>query len=320
MAPSTKRTLVCFVIASLCFGGTYVAAKAGLSYFPPLLFVAFRFDIGALLLLGYVLHRFPRSELLPRTRADIASILAAGVFAIGLANAFIFIGQQFTTSAVSSIMYSLNPILTPVFATVMLADEEISKYGVGGLLLGLVGVTLVVNLDPTNIFSGAVVGKAIVLTGAISGALGSILIRSADASLPSTVRTAWAVPVGAVLCHSLSLVTGEKAAAVAWTPTALIALGYLGVFSGAIAFIAYFSLLDDIGAIRGNLIFYVVPVVATLGGWVLLGETISAWTFAGFLVIFAGFALIGRGPLLTELTRVHQSLTEKHTGRHSRDG
>lgn len=319
MPLSKTRSVAFFLVASVCFGGTYVATKAGLSYFPPLLFAAFRFDIGALLLIGYTLTRFPRDELVPTTRADVASILAAGVFAIGLANAFIFVGQQFTTSAVGSIMYSLNPILTPVFAMVLLADEDLSKYGAGGLLLGLVGVALVVNLDPTNVFSGAVLGKAIVLTGAVSGALGSVLIRSADASLPSTVRTAWAVPVGAVLCHVLSLAAGETPAAVAWTPEAFLTLGYLGVFSGAIAFIAYFGLLDAVGAIRGNLIFYVVPVVATLGGWALLDEHVSVWTFAGFLVIFAGFALIGRGPILTELSRVHRTLTETAAGEQPRD-
>ncbi len=51
--------------------------------------------------------------------------------------------------------------------------------------------------------------------------------------------------------------------------------GYVGVFSGALAFIAYFGLLDNVGAIRGNLVFYAVPIVATLGGWALLGEAIT---------------------------------------------
>ena len=36
-----------------------------------------------------------------------------------------------------------------------------------------------------------------------------------------------------------------------------------------------------------------MPVVSTLGGWALLGETISMLTVVGFLVIFAGFAVLG---------------------------
>lgn len=310
MSRSSYRVIGFFIAASVFFGGTFVAAKAGLNYFPPLLFVAFRFDIATVLLLAYVFIRFPKEEWLPRTRRDLAGILAAGVFAIGLSNAFIFVGQQYASSGVGSIIYSLNPILTPVFAAVLLSDERLSVYGAGGMLLGFVGVALVANIDPANLLSGTM-GKVILLAGAVSGALGSVLIRWADASLPSTVRTAWGLPVGALLCHLLSLAASEQPAAVEWTPAALVALGYVGVFSGALAFIAYFGLLDDVGAIRANLIFYVVPIVATLGGWILLGEAISAQTIAGFVMIFIGFAVLGREPITTELSRIHGIISTK---------
>jgi len=68
---------------------------------------------------------------------------------------------------------------------------------------------------------------------------------------------------------------------------------YVGVFAGAVAYIAYFGLLDTTGAIRANLVFYGVPAVATLGGWALLGETVTSLTLLGFLTVFAGFAVIG---------------------------
>jgi drug/metabolite transporter (DMT)-like permease len=99
--------------------------------------------------------------------------------------------------------------------------------------------------------------------------------------------------VAAVLCHTLSVGTGESAAAAVWSPTAIAALLYVGIFAGAVAYIAYFGLLDTAGAIQANLIFYVVPVVSTLGGWALLGETITSTAVAGFLTIFAGFAVLG---------------------------
>lgn len=314
MGESRYRLLGLFLAASLFFGGTFVAAKGGLEYFPPLLFVALRFDIGAALMITYVLFRFPRETWMPRTRADIAGILAAGVFAIGLTNAFIFIGQQYVTSGVGSIIYSLNPILTPVFAAVVLSDEDLSRYGVAGMLLGFVGVALVVNIDPVNLLSGAVAGKAVLLAAAMSGALGSVLIRRADSPLPSSVRTAWGLPVGAIVCHLLSITADEQPAMIEWTPAGLVALGYVGVFSGALAYIAYFGLLDDVGAIRGNLMFYVVPIVATLGGWALLGEEISALTIVGFVTIFLGFAIIGHDPITTELSRLRGILASRANG------
>jgi drug/metabolite transporter (DMT)-like permease len=306
---SGRRVALFFLAASVFFGGTFVAATAGLDYFPPLLFVALRFDVGALVLVGYVVARFPREQWLPRTGRDVAGILAAGVFAVGLTNAFIFLGQQYTTSGVGSIVYSLNPILTPALAALALSDERLSRTGAIGLFVGFLGVALVVGVDPASLLGGALLGKALLFAAATSGALGSVLIRRADSSLGSTVRTAWAVPVGALLCHLLSFGAGERLAAVTWTPSAVAALAYVGIFSGALAYIAYFGLLREVGAIRGNLVFYVVPIVATLGGWLLLGEVLSARTLLGFAVIFLGFTILGSDPIVDALARLRRNLT-----------
>ncbi|WP_226007661.1 DMT family transporter [Natrinema salinisoli] len=288
----SSRIAVFFALSSLLFGGTFVAAKAGLAYFPPLLFVAFRFDVAAVVMLAYVGLTSSRSELLPRTRGDVGAILATGVLAIGLTNALLFVGQQYVTSAVASIIYSLNPIMTPVFAAAILSDERLSPRGAAGMGLGLLGVGLVVSPDPANLLGGAV-GKGILFVGAVAAALGAVLIRRADSDLSSTVRVAWGLPFAAALSHLLSWSGGESMAAISWTTEAVLALVYVSIFAGVVAYIAYFGLIDAAGAIHANLIFYVVPVVSTLGGWALLGETIDALAIAGFLTIFAGFAVLG---------------------------
>ncbi|WP_459190938.1 DMT family transporter [Halosimplex sp. J119] len=289
----SRKTILAFLATSVFFGGTFVAAKAGLDHFPPLLFVALRFDVAAVALIAFVAVTRRREELIPRTRGDVGGIVATGLFAIGLTNALLFVGQQYVTSGVASIIASLNPILTPVFAAFLLADERLSSRGALGMALGLLGVGLVANPDPAALLSGGVFGEAVMLASAVCGALGSVLIRRADADLSSTVRTAWGLPLAALVTHGLSLGAGESVAAVSWNAEALLALGYVAFFAGALAYIAYFGLIDDVGPIRANLAFYVVPVVATLGGWALLGETISPLAVAGFLVVFAGFAIIG---------------------------
>ena len=68
---------------------------------------------------------------------------------------------------------------------------------------------------------------------------------------------------------------------------------------------------QHVGAIRGNLVFYVVPIVATLGGWALLGEAISALTIVGFVTIFLGFAIIGHDPITRELSRLRGILASR---------
>lgn len=284
------RHLGLFVVAAVLFGGTFVAARAGLAYFPPLLFVALRFDLAAALLLTYV--ALTRDDWRPRTRRDVVGIAVTGIPALGLSNALLFTGQQFTTSGVAAIIFSLAPVLTPVFAFVLLADERITSRGAVGLLVGLLGVGIVIDVNPADLLAGDPTGRIILLGGATSVALGSVLIQKVDAPLSSTVETAWGLPLGAITLHLASIAAGESITAVEWTLPAFVTLGYVGAFAGAIAYTAYFALLSDAGPIQANLINYAIPVVATLLGWLLLGERLSGTTLLGFLVIFAGFVLL----------------------------
>lgn len=297
------RTLGQFLLVSVFFGGTFVAAKAGLADVPPLLLVAVRFDIAAVLLAGYVAVTRSRADLLPKTLGDVAGIFAAGLFAIGLANGLLFVGQGSLTSGVGAILFALVPIFTPLLAGWLLADEQLTAAGAVGTLVGLLGVGLVVDVTPATVVETLDGGAVIVLAGTVSLALGTVLIRRTDASLSSTVRTAWALPVSALLLHGLSIGAGESIAAVDWTVGAVVAVGYLGVFAGAVAYILYFGLLDDVGATQSSLVFYASPIVATLGGWFLLGEALSATTVVGFGVVLVGFGIIGHESLVPPVRR-----------------
>ncbi|MGM0448112.1 MAG: DMT family transporter [Methanobacteriota archaeon] len=287
----TRRSAVLFVVSALLFGGTFVAAKAGLEHLPPLFFVAVRFDIGAVVLVAFAVTRLSRAELRPRTAGDVAGILATGVLVIGLTNALLFVGQQYVTSGVAAVIFSLNPILTPVFAGLLLTDSRLSGRGVVGMGLGLLGVFLVANPSPSALLGGGL-GVPLLFAAAVTSAFGAVAIRRADATMSSTARTVWGVPLAAVLSHALSFGAGESVATLSVPPVAVAALLYVGVFSGAVAYLAYFALIDETDATRANLLFYFVPVVSTVGGWALLGETLSLLSVAGFGVIFVGFLLV----------------------------
>jgi len=205
----SQRTGALFLVSAVLFGGTFIAAKAGLAYFPPLFFVAVRFDIGAVVLAAFAATSLSRSELRPRTVGDIIGILATGVLVIGLTNALLFVGQQDVTSGVAAVVFSLNPILTPVFAAVLLSGDRLSVRGSAGMVLGLLGVGLVANPDSTALLGGGI-GIPLLFGAAVTSALGAVVIRRAESTMSSTARTVWGVPLAAVLSHGLSLSAGES--------------------------------------------------------------------------------------------------------------
>ena len=299
------RNLWLFLLLSAAWGTAFVAIKAGLAYFPPVLYAAFRYDVAALLMLGYALVATDRWR--PRTAGEWRLVAVGGVLMIAGYQAFLFVGEQTTTSAAAAVIVALSPVLTTGFARGLLPGERLRPAGIVGLLLGLAGVVLIVGADPASFVGGRPIGEVFVLVAVASFALGSVLTEGNAAELPVVTMEAWTMLVGAVVLHAASFLSGESPAAVEWTPGALAALGYLAVVASALGFLVYFDLLSRLGPVEINLVSYVVPVWAALVGWLLLAEVVDAGTAGGFVLILLGFALIKREELAGEVARVRRA-------------
>lgn len=109
--------------------------------------------------------------------------------------------------------------------------------------------------------------------------------------------------LGAGLMHALSPAIGESVADVTLTTTVVLALGFLTVVSSALAFLVYFTLLDRRSAVEINLVHYLIPPVAVIGGYVFFEEALPASALAGFVLIAAGFGVLTRRAITTALLR-----------------
>ena len=298
---SRLRNLSLFLVLAAVWGSAFVAIKAGLAYFPPVLFAAFRFDVAGVVMLAYAAYAV--DDPIPRGRDAWLEVLSGAVFIIAAYHSFLFVGETdpAVTSAVAAVIVSLSPLLTTVFARAFLPAERLTAIGALGLAIGLVGAVVLANPDPANLTGGGTVAKLLVLLAAASFALGSVLSRASEADIAVETMEAWAMLLGAGLTHLVSLAVGESVADVAWTTESLLALGYLSVVASGLGFLIYFDLLDRLGPIEINLVSYVAPVFAAVVGWLLLDEGITATTVAGFLIICVGFALVKRDAIREEL-------------------
>ena len=282
-----------FAVLATMWGFSFPAISVGLEHLPPLLFAAFRYDTAAVLLLGYA--AVATDDWRPARWNDLEAVVWGGLFLVA-GNGLLFIGQQTVPSGVAAILQALVPILTALWALALLG-ERLSAVGAVGVAIGFLGVGLIVQPDPGNLLAGDTVGRLIVLGQVVSVSLGGVLVDRAAPSMERVGMTGWAMLLGGVVLHALSLGAGETTPATA-APAALGAVVYLGVFSTALAFVIYFTLLERRGAFEASLVAYLVPLVATVAGVVLLGETVGPLSLAGFLVVFVGFALLKRRALV----------------------
>lgn len=303
---SRYRNLALFLLLAAVWGSAFMAIKAGLAFFPPVLFAAIRYDVAGVLMLGYVAlttrHWRPVGVAEWKLVAVGATLLIAGY------HAFLFVGEQYTTSAAAAVIVSLSPVLTTGFARALLPGDRLTAFGLLGLLVGLVGVVVLANPDPSNLLGGNAVGEFLVFLAALSFALGSVLTTYLDASMPIQTMETWSMIGGALVMHLISLGIGEQAGAVAWTTEGIAALAYLSIVSSAVGFLVYFDLLDRLGPVEINLVSYVTPAWAALAGWLVLGETLDVGTVVGFAIIFIGFWLLKREALAAEIRKLRATI------------
>ena len=294
---SRARNLALFLVLAAVWGSAFMAIKAGLAYFPPVLFAALRYDVAGVIMLAYAAYVV--DDPIPRGRDEWSVVAVGATLIIAAYHAFLFIGETdpAVTSAVAAVMVSLSPVLTTVFARAFLPSERLTVVGVIGLLVGLVGAVVLAAPDPANLAGGGTVAKFLVLLAAASFALGSVLTRASDADIPIETMEAWSMILGALLMHVLSVGLGESLGAVSWTTEGILALAYLSVAASGLGFLIYFDLLDRLGPIEINLVSYVAPIFAAVSGWLFLNEGITANTVAGFLIICVGFVLVKRAAI-----------------------
>jgi drug/metabolite transporter (DMT)-like permease len=189
-----------------------------------------------------------------------------------------------------SVISGTVPLWGGVFAAWML-KERLHRRQVVGFVVGLAGVALIVNLGPVALDARSVLGAAAALAGAALWGWGGVVIKQRSAALPPVGLAAGASSMGAIVM--LPLWAGAPAPA-AWTPEAAIALAALGLLGTGLAYLAFFTLVRDIGPSRTLTTALLIPALGVLWGWLFLDEAVTAPIILGVALVLIALATVMR--------------------------
>ena len=128
------------LLAVLFLGTNPVAVKLAVAEIPPLPFVAIRFTLAGLLLLGFVALLETSRRLGGR---DLLSMAGVGLVGVGANNVAFTLGVGMTTASTTALLYAAVPVWG-ILLGLALGLERPTLGGVAGVCLAFLGVGVVV--------------------------------------------------------------------------------------------------------------------------------------------------------------------------------
>lgn len=253
--------------------------------------VALRMIIGLLALI--IVARFQKLPM-PWDQTARRVYLASGL-SLFFAMSFVYWAAQYIPSGWIAVIFGLSPVLTSVFATLILQETSFTPGRILGMLMGLCGLAVVFT-ESLSISTAALSGVAAVTLGAVSQSLGAVVIRKLKPSIPAISITIGSLTVAI----PLFLANGFYGSGwpETWPLQSVMAIGYLAIFGTAIGFPLYYYLLKNINAERVALITLITPVSALLLGSLINNELIGIEVWLGTTLIISGLAIYEYGKYL----------------------
>lgn len=289
-APSTSTerdwSLAAMGVTVLLWASAFVGIRAVADVFEPGPLSLGRLLVGALALV--VLAR-PWRHRLPRGRT-LALVVVYGVLWFGAYNVALNAGETYLDAGTAALVVNIGPILIALIAGVVL-KEGFPRPLVIGMAVAFAGVVLIATSTrhDTSVHTASATGVLLCVLAAVLYAVGALTQKPTLRTVAPAMSVWMACTIGAVVCLPFApalvdQVESASAGDVVW-------LVYLGVFPTAIGFTTWSYALRRLSAGQVASTTYLVPAVATLISWALLGEVPAPLAFVGGALCLLGVAI-----------------------------
>ncbi|MBL5972352.1 MAG: EamA/RhaT family transporter [Candidatus Leucobacter sulfamidivorax] len=284
----TRKGWILFAVMSVVWGITYLFIKEAVESYSPAAVVAGRTLIGGLLLLPFAI----RAGVLKEALRLWPWLLVFGV--IEMAGPFLLLSHAETQlpSGLTGLLVATVPLFATLIGLLRGDRSTLAPLRLGGLLIGFVGVAIVVagpGLFPNE--PGSILAIGEVLLTALLYAIAPFVIAAKLSHVPSLGTITLSLLVIGLAYLPAALLTQHEVPTVRST----ISLLLLAVVCTAVAFVAFFALIREVGPVRAPLFTYVNPVVAIVLGAALLAEPITPGLLIGLPVVLVGCWLAASG-------------------------
>ena len=291
-----RLTYLKLAAVTMIWGATFVAGRYLAADVDPLLAATLRFVLASAALLGFM--ALVRVRLARPSGTQLMQLAMLGFFGIYFYNLCFFYGLHYINASRASLIVALNPAVIGLAAW-LVHKERLGAAKCLGIAFCLGGAGVVIVSRNPQLLQGADNawrGDLLIFGCVVGWGVYSLFSRGLNKSLGPLQTVTWSILLGTAMLALTALVGGKltlTALSAIHLPQ-LLSLLYLGLLGSALAYIAWYDGIRQIGATRAGVFIALNPLTAVICGAVLLGEQLTAPMLLGGAVILLGIYLCNK--------------------------
>lgn len=288
---NSKLPYIAFVSLGLIWGSNFIYMKWATELITPLQIVFLRVLLGFIPVFVYAFYKktLHLSHLKYSLHFFMMSLLGTSVYYY-----FFVKASSVLLSGVMGALSGSIPLFTFLLAVLFIKEERLDRRLVG-IFIGIIGVVLIAKpFDEDIIFSN--------LQGIYDVVFGSLILGSSfvyakkfisPLKLHFSALTTYQLGFATITLlfitdlNQISNITNDLHTF--WGM--ILGLGLLGT---GLAYILYYFIIENLGAVTASSVTYIPPIVALFIGYFLVGEDIDFVDCLGTILIFAGVFIVNK--------------------------
>lgn len=281
-------TAVGYVALCLIWGSTWLGIKIGLDAgMPPLLGVALRFAIAALVLVPYA---WVRHRAIFRDRVAWRLATLVGLCSFGVGYGCTYLGGMYVPSGLGSLTFGVFPFWVAVLAHFILRDR-LTAGKVLAIVVGLTGLVTLYSGSLRELGPESLFGVAIITTSVAVQGFPQVLVKRDGEHVPAAFLSGIGMLIGCLVLFAMAGVRGEWSQPFPLTTPVVASIVYLALFGSICTFMIYYRLLKQLSATLMAMVALITPPIAVVLGLLFKGEKLGLITMTGGAMVLLGVLL-----------------------------
>lgn len=287
-----SKTAAAFAFLGIIWGTNFIFMRQASEWISPVQIVFLRVLCGfvPIAVMAWMQKAVRREHLKYTGHFLVMALLATVIYYWAFAS-----GTSLLLSGVSGVLSGAIPLFSFIVAAIFLRQEKITLVRLCGLMLGFAGVILIAKPWQVSGESISLAGVGYMIMGSLSVGISFVYAKKflADKQIAPLALTTYQIGLALLILACITPFTGITAIAQDSTTSLGLIIG-LGLLGTGVAYLTYYYLILNLGAVVASSVTYIPPVVALIVGFLAANEQLGMTEILSMVLIMCGVFLLQR--------------------------